>query len=105
MYGPTKEILEERLNSVVAEADPAEKSRKFKESRDATLSKAKAPLPGFDTEQDTRRPFKNVVWSADPKIVRVGYRSFDRQYLIADSRLMGLPTVWLTRGVDSFLGG
>lgn len=99
VYGPSKDILEERLRDLVNESDPSVKSTKFGEGRDASLTKTKTPLFGDDVETDTLTPFNSTVIITDPKIVRVGYRSFDRQWLIADKRLIIQPSpdLWHAR--------
>lgn len=86
--GPSPAVLRERVRQVVAESNPSRKSSLFHETRDATLKKAKQPLPGDDTEQNTLTPFQDEVWVTDPKLTRITYRSFDRQYVVADSRLI-----------------
>src|SRR5699024_11727475 len=70
-----------------------------KETRDTTLEKTKNPLPGPGTEQGTKEPFSTVEWPQKPAIIEVGYRSFDRQYIIADSRLLHMPSpsLWAAR--------
>lgn len=95
VYSPSPDTLQLRLNTVVAERDPERKAALFKESRDANLTKAKAPLPGrrrqdgtLDTHQETRTPFTDESFIPDAPLVRAGYRSFDRQWVIADSRLI-----------------
>jgi hypothetical protein len=97
VYAPDREILEQRLRELVNEDDPARKEELFLHSFHATLDKVKAPLPGTDVETETDTPFRKVLL-AEPKIVRVGYRSLDRQYLIADSRLLHSPSsLWAGR--------
>lgn len=102
VYGPSRDILEARLHDLVSEPDPAVKSAKFGEGRDASLTARKTPLPGDDVEKETLVPFKDVVMVTEPKIVRVGYRAFDRQWLIADKRLLiqPSPTLWQGRIPD-----
>lgn len=99
VYAPNKGTLKERLRHIVAETDMVRKAEQFKETDSTSLTITKGPLPGSDTEQNTREQFRNLVWSTDPKIVRVGYRTFDRQYLIADSRLIHRPAppIWQAR--------
>lgn len=92
VYGPTREVLEERLREVINEDDPLVKAELFKNSYYATLDKTKDPLEGMDTEQGTRKRFRDELILENPKIVRVGYRSFDRQYIVADSRLIHSPS-------------
>lgn len=102
VYNPNPEILEQRWNDLLLEEDRELKAIKFKETRDTTLEKVKVPLPGSDTEQGTGIPFNKVVWPHTPAIVQVGYRSFDRQYIIADSRLIHMPSpgLWAARSPD-----
>lgn len=95
VYSPSKDVLQFRLNEVVGETDPDTKKVLFKESRDANLTRTKAPLPSLelpdgtlDTYQNTRTPFAEELHITDPKLVQMGYRAFDRQWLIADSRLI-----------------
>ena len=98
VYGPTREIVEERLTYLVQETDPVEKSKLFREGRDSSLDKVKKPLAGEDTEQDTNKPFRSIALLTDPKIVPVGFRAFDRQWVAADSRLLIQPSPDLWRG-------
>lgn len=93
-----EEILAERWRTLIAEPDAERKQVLFKESRDATLTKTKDPLPGLDTAQGTRTPMSHET-ELTPVTARVGYRSFDRQYVIADSRLWHAPRppLWAAR--------
>lgn len=102
VYGPTASIVASRLAEVVNERDSERKSLLFGEGRDSSLDKTKKPLAGKDTEQDTRRPFRDLVMITDPKIVPVGFRSFDRQYIYADSRVLIQPSpdLWSSRAVS-----
>lgn len=95
VYAPAKEILQARWRRLVSEQDRAEKARLFKESRDASLSLPKSPLHGSDVQQFTV-PFEAETRS-DGAVVPVGFRSFDRQYLLADSRLLHGPSPLLWR--------
>lgn len=99
VYAPTEAVLEERLRVVVNETNPTLKSEMFAEGRDASLSKAKKPLAGSDTEQATRSAFNAVAMVTQVHLVRCGYRTLDRQWLIADSRLLSQPspTLWAGR--------
>src|SRR5699024_1758721 len=56
----------------------------------------------LDTEQDTRKPITDVAWPSKPAIVEVEYRSFDRQYIIADNRLLhrASPDLWAARSQE-----
>lgn len=99
VYAPSRDVLEMRLRELVSESTAEEKSRMFKEGRDASLAKTKKPLAGDDTEQGTRSPFSTITILTDPRIVRCGFRAFDRQYLVADSRLLSQPSpsLWAAR--------
>jgi hypothetical protein len=97
VYAPSRMVLAKRWTAVVTETDLAEKSRLFKESRDAYLDRVKSPLGGLGTHQ-----FVGSFASENgppPGAVRVGYRSFDRQWVIPDSRLMHAesPPLWEAR--------
>lgn len=97
VYAPSPDMLEDRLHALVNEDDPDRKAKLFLPSYHANLDKPKEPLPGTDVEVETATPFRKVLL-AEPKIVRIGYRSLDRQYLIADSRLLHSPSsLWAGR--------
>lgn len=96
IYAPNEDLLKQRWRRLVQEDDPKAKSLLFRESRDANLGKKKDPLPGSDTHRFTG-PFKEET-VASPQPVRVGYRSFDRQWLIPDSRLIHGPSPDLWAG-------
>ena len=55
-----------------------------------------AEITGFRTPTE---PLRNARWS-EPNIVRIAYKSFDRQYLIIDSRVVDRPRqdLWRTVG-------
>lgn len=89
VYAPSIPILAERWKALVTEADAETKATLFKETRDATLEKVVLPLPGFQPSEFDG-PFKNET-RPEPTPVRVGYRSFDRQWILADSRLLDQP--------------
>lgn len=98
VIAPSTAILNERWARLVAETDADAKDTLFKPSRDATLDKTKDPLPGTSTSQATRSPLRaetNLV----PVTTPYGYRSFDRQYTIADSRVWhaARPPLWAAR--------
>lgn len=99
VYNPNPEILEQRWNDLLLEDDYEQKLAKFVTTQGTTLDKGKVPLPGTDTEQDTATPLQQVSWPHQPAVVRVGFRSFDRHYIIADSRLLERPRpdLWASR--------
>lgn len=97
VYAPSADVLAERWNRLIGEPDTARKRQLFKETRDAGLDRLRDPLPGRDVHRFTG-PFANEH-SPAPAPVRVGYRSFDRQWVFPDSRLIDYPRpdLWSTR--------
>lgn len=97
---PTPTVLKERLKAILTEPDSARKTKLFKETRDRTLSSTTTPL-GAHTEPNTARPLtaEGVAYATTARIVRYGYRSFDRQWIVADSRLIDYPRppLWAAR--------
>lgn len=96
VYAPDKETLEERWRRFLA-ADTDRRRTMFGEARDRHLDSRVDPLPGVAGYDRTplraeQRP------QAVP--VRVGYRAFDRQWIIPDHRLMVVarPDLWRVRG-------
>ncbi|WP_230977343.1 type ISP restriction/modification enzyme [Georgenia yuyongxinii] len=100
VYAPSARILRDRWAAVIAETDHEKQSTLFKEGRDATLLKTKDPLPGVDTHQNTRVPVRGDTTPVRP--LRIAYRSFDRQWVLPDSRVMDMPRrdLWSARLAD-----
>lgn len=94
---PTASVLRDRLTRLISEADTTRKANLFKQTRDRTLSSTATPL-GPGTEQHTDRPLRaeSLTYAANARIVQYGYRSFDRQWIIADNRLLdqARPPLW-----------
>ena len=88
-FAPSIAILKARWLKLVSEPETERKRMLFKESPGVTLERASDPLPGPDTVQNTG-PFSRENRPL-PSPIRVSYRSFDRQWLIPDSRLMQRP--------------
>lgn len=117
VYSPSSSVLEERWTTLVAEADQEERRKLMKDSGAAFHSQFK-DLPGYP--HPTRLPkISSLTATSEPEpIVTVGFRAFDRQYLLADPRLIhrareGLWAAGLVSGqvfiieqhVHSFSGG
>jgi len=87
VQSPGRQILERRWNMLIGEEDPERKVELFKETRDRTLGKKLGGLPG-------RSP-RNVPIGQEtvqsPDLLRISLRSFDRQWLIADRRVIDFP--------------
>jgi hypothetical protein len=90
VVAPSPAILRQRWVKVVCESDPTLKAKLFKEGRDANLLTGRAPLPGKDTHQATTAPFGKET-SLDVAPVPMGYRAFDRQWIIPDPRVIDMP--------------
>ncbi|SCE91510.1 N-6 DNA Methylase [Micromonospora coriariae] len=98
VYAPSREVLKRRWAMLVGETDRQRKAELFKEGRDANLVKVKPRLPGDDTHPNPSVP---VIDEVEPAavVVQVGYRAFDRQWVLADPRLMDMPRrdLWSAR--------
>ncbi|MCI4062810.1 N-6 DNA methylase [Micromonospora sp. R77] len=98
VYAPSPEILRRRWAMLVSETDRERKAELFKEGRDANLIKVKPRLPGDDTHPNPSIPVVDEV-ELTAALVRIGYRAFDRQWVLADPRLMDMPRrdLWSAR--------
>ena len=92
---PDKETLERRWRGLLQAAD---RSEAFRETGDRTLAGTyRASL----TKESESRPVSELPRSDPvPEVLRYAYRSFDRQYLIADGRLISRPRpdLWRAHG-------
>jgi hypothetical protein len=86
VYAPDPDTLRRRWRRLVA-AEPGAKRRLLKETRDRTIDKRVKPIPGYSQPSGTLRQARGRC----PEPVRIGYRSFDRQWLIPDSRVIDFP--------------
>jgi hypothetical protein len=95
---PNAETLRRRWRTLLGETDPEAQSGLFRKGRDASMDKAKKPLPGTDTHQASSGALR-LDRVTQPHPVRFGYRSFDRQWILPDSRLMEMPRrdLWAAR--------
>ena len=98
VIGPSKASLELRLRTLLSENDPQVRDAMFKVTRDRRIDKRSKALPGADVETDTT-PLSSVPLIAKPKLVQTMFRSFDRQWVLADNRLMDMarPPLWESR--------
>ncbi|MFD7157574.1 type ISP restriction/modification enzyme [Kribbella sp. NPDC059898] len=94
VYAPTQDILTRRWE--IFRSAPLNRRRQlFVESRDRRIDSEVAPLPGFPPAAGSlAADYTNMV---DP--IRIAYRSFDRQWVIPDNRLMVMarPPLWRVR--------
>ncbi|WP_181786006.1 type ISP restriction/modification enzyme [Streptomyces phytophilus] len=89
---PSPEILRRRWVRLIREEDREVKAKLFKETRDRGIDVRRNPLPGWQA-----RPLPLAQEAADaPDVVRVALRSFDRQWLISDNRVIDFarPDLW-----------
>ncbi|WP_329133539.1 N-6 DNA methylase [Streptomyces sp. NBC_01476] len=84
---PSDEDLRRRWTTLIREVDQDEKAMLFKETRDRRLASKKDPLPGHDPRI---QPIGRET-SVRPDLIRTALRSFDRQWLIADNRVLDYP--------------
>lgn len=94
---PAASTLDERWARLAA-VTGAERSALFRGSGDRTVASAVPPLPGFDAPEPATLAGPDL--GPRPPAVRYGYRSFDRQWLLADARLISRPRpdLWTARG-------
>lgn len=98
VYAPSAETLRKRWRILMSERIPLVQTGMFKEGRDATMDKPKPPLPGTDTHNVSCTALRHDDIT-EPAPVRAGYRSFDRQWVLPDARVMDMPRrdLWSAR--------
>ena len=83
---PDEETLERRWHGLLQAAD---RSEAFRETGDRTIA---GTYRAFLTKEHASEPIAALSRNASvPEVQRYAYRSFDRQYLIADGRLISRP--------------
>ena len=87
---PDADVLVRRWRTLIS-ADIDVKRKLMKETRDRTIDKELTEFPGEGNLRNLRKET-----GTEPRLRRVGYRSFDRQYLIADQRVVDFirPNLW-----------
>ena len=90
------EVLAARWRRL-AEAEPPQRAELFRPSRSRTVDSAVPQLPGQATS--TRRLSQEPGTAPEP--VRLRHGAFDRQWLLADQRLLDQPRPELWRVTDS----
>ena len=97
VIAPEKELLEERWK-VLLQAERDNRKNLFKDS--PTGRKAHETARQLSPSDATLKPLADLAQgSPAPDIIRYAYRSFDRQFVLADARLLDrpAPTLWRTR--------
>jgi hypothetical protein len=94
VHSPDREVLAHRWRILLA-ADNERRSELFVERRDRKIHSKALPLPGVPKHHGTMA--SETGPAAEP--VRIGFRSFDRHWLIPDNRLMAVsrPDLWRVR--------
>ncbi len=96
VYAPRPQTLRQRWREFVTEDDPTVRETLLKATRDRTLQTTPQRLDETGTWD------KPLAEEHDecPEPIMVGYRSFDRQYLIPDSRVIDFPRppLWRAAG-------
>lgn len=85
------EVLDKRWKALITSSDQAEA---FKETRDRKIYSKPSPLP--DVDVDVKPIDQLPPDAAAPRIERYSFRSFDRQWIFADTRLGDYlrPAIW-----------
>ena len=96
VHGPEPDVLAERWRTLIRSSSTIEKRQLMKETRDRTIDKSIPISPGGQASTIRRES------SIEPNIERIGFRSFDRQYLIADQRVVDFlrPDLWRISGAQ-----
>lgn len=92
---PVAEVLNERWKAFLAASN---KEELFKESRDRKIGSKCSPLLN---SEEACKPLNQLPQNAPaPRVERYAYRSFDRQWVFADSRLGDYlrPDLWHAHG-------
>jgi len=89
VYSPSRAVLHERWTRLLSETDPATKAALFKNTRDSALDRRKSPLPGGPTP--TTATLLSEPVGSEPHLARIGYRSFDQQWVVSDARALDQP--------------
>ena len=95
---PDPETLGRRWRALLASADPAERARAFKETRDRKIGFKGPSLSG---DGETGKSIAELPRDAPaPHTERYAWRSFDRQWILADTRLGDYlrPDLWRVQG-------
>jgi hypothetical protein len=95
-FAPSPQDLQRRWTALRAESDEVRRRELFKETRDRSLRKSIRPLPGIAQATEGSLEHDRGPMLAP---VRIGYRSFDRQWLVPDARVLDMPraALWAAR--------
>lgn len=99
VIAPSQGDLQQRWIRLRDERDPVQRTTLFKVSRDSAFDRGKRPLPGLSDVGSDSRVSLSTGMPDSPEIVAYGYRSFNRQRIIADPRVIDQPRpqLWAAR--------
>lgn len=97
VYSPDPQTLQSRWKALVA-AKPRERKTLLKETTDRHVTSKVSPLPGGHVFNGTIADEPSNA--AAPELRKVGYRSFDVQWILPDNRLTDRPRpeLWAAAG-------
>ena len=95
---PEPETLERRWRALLASPDPAALAKAFRETRDRKVDFKGSSL--FESDETAESVADLPGDAPAPRVERYAYRSFDRQWILADTRLGDYlrPDLWRVRG-------
>ena len=95
---PSQDVLAECWGTLL-DADPADRARLFKNS--PTGRKVHETATQLPPSSDSLEPISSMTAGKPvPKVSRYSYRSFDRQFILADARVLDRPSprLWTAHG-------
>ncbi len=95
VIAPDRETLRRRWEKLIR-SKPDNRTALLKPTRDRTIDSIVPQVPGYPPPSVTLR----AETSLRPRLVPYAYRSFDRQYLVLDSRVIDFPrsSLWAVVG-------
>lgn len=88
VYSPSTATLELRWKALVSESDGVERIKLLKDKHRSTFDSQFKDLPGFPHAARLPKISSLAPSATMEPAIRIGFRAFDRQYLIADPRLI-----------------
>jgi hypothetical protein len=95
VIAPHPDVLKDRWEYLIS-SDPDQRDELLKATRDRTADSIAPPIPGHPQPRRTLRSEK----SRHLRVAPYAYRSFDRQYLLLDTRVIDYPrpALWAVDG-------
>lgn len=90
--GPSKDALSKRWDTLLSASSDEEKSRCLKSNARTIYS---SPIPFLELQGHNLTPLAELSPGSKPEgLIEYSYRPFDNQWLIADMRLIGQPSIF-----------